>query len=597
MPKPEQQPQGRRRPLRPVAPPPAPADARPVAENGDLANLPRALEPLKNIANWVVWKYEWRVDKHGNGRWTKPPYQPDHPDRRASNNDPTTWGTYQQALAVYQGGGFDGIGFNLLGTDFGAFDLDKCRDPTTGDILPVVRPYIERAESYTEISVSGTGMHTIGYAYGNKLQRKQMIPGTVGTIESYRKCERYVVVTGMPLPGTLERWPNLINIDAAIDSTVMELDAVSTTAGNGAAGDESISYDLDTWIAVNGKRYETDNDFLNIDDRGLPPQLKAILGNKPPAKDMSTAFHNAVCWLHNDLKWSARKIDSYIESAPVVPARYDGRLQREIYRCLHNSDQKKARAEAANGDTTAPPTADAVWDPWHETLAPRLDMTLLPDVVRQAAEISATVSGADLDAFAIGYLLGLAVCADTRLRINPKLFADDWSVPLLLWVLLVAPPASMKSEVIKAARALAASLDAAERERHKREMAAAGVGAGIVVLQANEKPSKAEMKRLLQEAKDKVGPPRQRVCGDITIEKFVDLLGDNPGGIAMIRDELSGWLDGLGRYSKTGKDGPDRAFYCALRDGTAHDRQRMSSPSSIAPEASLARCRWTVCAR
>ena len=42
-------------------------------------------------------------------------------------------------------------------------------------------------------------------------------------------------------------------------------------------------------------------------------------------------------------------------------------------------------------------------------------------------------------------------------------------MPLLLWVLLVAPPSSMKSEVIKAARALAASLDAAERERHARE--------------------------------------------------------------------------------------------------------------------------------
>ena len=95
---------------------------------------------------------------------------------------------------------------------------------------------------------------------------------------------------------------------------------------------------------------------------------------------------------------------------------------------------------------------------------------------REAATISARVSGADIDAFAIGYLVGLSACGDTRLRITPKQHATDWSVPLLLWVLLVAPPSSMKSEVIKAARAMAASLDMAERERHAREITMAEVG-------------------------------------------------------------------------------------------------------------------------
>src|SRR5262249_45970436 len=33
----------------------------------------------------------------------------------------------------------------------------------------------------------------------------------------------------------------------------------------------------------------------------------------------------------------------------------------------------------------------------------------------------------------------------------------------------------------------------------------------------------------------------------------------------------------LGRYAQKSGDGQDRAFYCAMRDGTAHDRQRMSS--------------------
>ena len=249
-------------------------------------------------------------------------------------------------------------------------------------------------------------------------------------------------------------------------------------------------------------------------------------------------------------------------------------------------------------------SADEAWNPWQETPAPRLDLTLLPEVIAKAATISAQVSGADIDAFAIGYLVGLAACGDTRLRITPKQHATDWSVPLLLWVLLVAPPSSMKSEVIKAARALAASLDMAERERHAREITMAEVGAAIQTIQAAsvapttselatnavpfvKKPTKAEAKAEAKAAREKaiekVAPPRQRVCGDITIEKYVDILGANPGGVAMFRDELSGWLGSLGRYSSNGKDGADRAFYCALRDGSAHDRQRMSSPDVHLP--------------
>jgi hypothetical protein len=180
------------------------------------------------------------------------------------------------------------------------------------------------------------------------------------------------------------------------------------------------------------------------------------------------------------------------------------------------------------------PAADEAWDPWRETLAPRLDHSLLPRVVREAAATSARVSGADADAFAIGYLVGLTACADTRLRITPKQRARDWSVPLLLWVLLVAPPSSMKSEVIKTARALAASLDIQERERHGRDVAAAEVGAML----GGAAMTRAAAKRARAEAARTVAAPRQRVCGDITIEKLADILGANPGGCAVIHEEF-----------------------------------------------------------
>ena len=95
------------------------------------------------------------------------------------------------------------------------------------------------------------------------------------------------------------------------------------------------------------------------------------------------------------------------------------------------------------------------------------------------------------------------------------------------------------------------------------------------------------MKEAERDAIARVRPPRQRVCADVTTEKLVELLGVNPGGISVFRDELAeGGSTALGRYSN-GKDGADRAFYCAFRDGTTYDRQRISRDS---PDVHLQYC-------
>src|ERR1700751_2252526 len=82
---------------------------RPVPFQRDLRNLPDALAPLKNLPNWVCWRWEWRLDKRGIGRGPNPPLQPKNPTRHARNNDPTSWGTYAEALAAFETGKCDGI--------------------------------------------------------------------------------------------------------------------------------------------------------------------------------------------------------------------------------------------------------------------------------------------------------------------------------------------------------------------------------------------------------------------------------------------------------------------------------------------------------
>src|SRR5437762_6073180 len=193
------------------------AHTKPISYQGDLRNLPASLAPLVALPNWVCWK--WQLTE--KGRWTKVPYRPKRPNRKASNNDPTTWGTHAEACDAVYANKADGIGFCLLGTEIVAFDIDKCRNPASGVIDPAAIDLVSRAASYTEVTISGTGPRVIGIGYGEKVHRKQKIAGSKVEVESYRKCERYIVVTGNQLADAA---PDIADIDRHIDDVVRELD-------------------------------------------------------------------------------------------------------------------------------------------------------------------------------------------------------------------------------------------------------------------------------------------------------------------------------------------------------------------------------------
>ncbi len=114
--------------------------------------------------------------------------------RKASPTDPATWGPYEQMEARRQReGGHRGFGLTPEAR-LVAIDLDDCRDPQTGVIQSWAQAIIEEIDSYTEPSVSGTGIHI--YAYGTLPPegRKR------GKIEMYAD-KRIILVTGYPLQG------------------------------------------------------------------------------------------------------------------------------------------------------------------------------------------------------------------------------------------------------------------------------------------------------------------------------------------------------------------------------------------------------------
>src|SRR5262245_32315237 len=97
---------------------------KPPVFNGDLANLPTALRLLTERPRWVVWRWTWKQNKKTGPKWTKPPFRCDTVSKNAMNNNPETWSPYSRALAAFQSGKVDGIGYNLLDDTIAAFDLD-----------------------------------------------------------------------------------------------------------------------------------------------------------------------------------------------------------------------------------------------------------------------------------------------------------------------------------------------------------------------------------------------------------------------------------------------------------------------------------------
>jgi putative DNA primase/helicase len=145
-------------------------------------------EDLKARPQWVVWKFE----DHGEPKPAKVLYNP-HTGQRAKSNDPQTWATFAEALAAYQHGGFDGIGFVFTANDpYVGIDLDSCRDPASGRLEPWAGEIVERLDGYTEASPSGTGVHIIVEGKLPAGGRKK------GQVEMY-DSGRFFTVTGQHL--------------------------------------------------------------------------------------------------------------------------------------------------------------------------------------------------------------------------------------------------------------------------------------------------------------------------------------------------------------------------------------------------------------
>lgn len=174
---------------------------------------PNVPEVLAGADSWVVYELTKR-----RGKVTKVPSVPwsdesNHnvPENQRSLDTVTDW------TEITQGYYRPGYVFNADGPFVGV-DLDDCRDPETGEIDPEAQDIIDRLDSYTIISTSGTGIHV--YVRG---ELDGALKNDARGVEIYDR-ERFFAWTGDLLRGAQPVAERQGVIDDLMDEYMIERD-------------------------------------------------------------------------------------------------------------------------------------------------------------------------------------------------------------------------------------------------------------------------------------------------------------------------------------------------------------------------------------
>ena len=209
----------------------------------------------------------------------------------------------------------------------------------------------------------------------------------------------------------------------------------------------------------------------------------------------------------------------------------------------------------------------------------RFDENLLPVSFRPFVRDVAERMQVPLDYPGIVAVLALAGAVSRRAVIQPKENDTGWVVVPNLWGGIVAPPGFMKSPVIQAVVRplieiqqdwrLDFEFALGEHEREKEES------------ELKHSAWREEFKKHTKQGKEVPQRPdattvapvlRRLIVNDATFEALHQTMSENPAGILVIRDELTGWWSVLDR---TGREG-ERAFCLQAWNGdTGHTIDRI----------------------
>lgn len=200
----------------------------------------------------------------------------------------------------------------------------------------------------------------------------------------------------------------------------------------------------------------------------------------------------------------------------------------------------------------------------------QFELDLMPESFRPLVNDVAERMQVPMDFPAVAAIATLAGVTNRRALIQPKRNDDTWIVVPNLWGGIVAPPGMLKSPVITCMTQPARAIESEWRAAHKSQEQA--YDAALELQEQEIKDWNLKCQAALKKGETRPAKPQssltppvlQRLTtSDGTFEAVHAVLSENPAGLFVIRDELTGWLRGL---EKQGRE-QERAFYLECWNG------------------------------
>ncbi|MCZ2159191.1 YfjI family protein [Bartonella sp. 220] len=184
-----------------------------------------------------------------------------------------------------------------------------------------------------------------------------------------------------------------------------------------------------------------------------------------------------------------------------------------------------------------------------------------------------------VDFVAVSALCGLAALIGNGVRIAPKQHSNDWKIVPNLWGMIIGQPSARKTPAMQAALAPLYVFQNEWYQEWRQQKKQQETKDILMELDKREKKKQAgkalknkDKKQALvllaepfehKESEDDTLVKRRLIVNDVTVEKLGELLKENPRGLLMVRDELSGFLANL----ELKEYQTDRGFYLQAFNG------------------------------
>jgi hypothetical protein len=548
---------------------------------------------LRALKRWVVWDY---ID-YGESKPRKVPVAPGK-NHGLSWNVSTAWRTFDEVVREAQERGGLGIGFVFdEGDGINAVDLDDAYSDD-GTLKPWAREVADKfAHTYAERTPSRNGVHFIGYGPRVVGDKSHDIVPDADAVERYSQ-DRWFTFTGDVIHNQAVN--DVSDAMAWLASTYFAnaTDSYSISPASAPSDDP----DFDTELArVCVEHLSNQRAYDSEDWRRVGYALKGTSESLLPVwLEFSRRWPECSDEECED-RWRRFRTRSTVGTLVQMAAEDSGqsainlrdaarqRLGRPAWRpssqngiaspLANNRAVISARTHGESRDEKRQP--DVEWQPF--------PVELLPAGVRDYVTQTAEGMASDPAMMAVPMLAALAAGIGNTRTVMVK---SDWQEPAILWAAIVAESGSLKTPAMR--KALQFVTEQEQEIEQRNALAIEQYEQDRVIHETRLATWKQQSRRSGDDAGLPPPPPRKpprtsHVVSDCTIEAVAAILADNPRGVLLERDELSGWLGGFDRYKAggAGRVSSEVGHWLSMHNASPLRLDRKSTGRVYVPRASL----------